>query len=476
MSRERKDSTAEPAGFGMLGRARATLMFFLYGLAFSLGVIIVAPFYLWRYRRAAFLRDSWRERLGYLPAHFCQPERGAVWVHAVSVGETLAVSGLVQALHQQYPGRKIFISHATPTGREIGEKTLPEVAGRFYLPLDWDRCVRRALNSIKPGLLLIVETELWPHLIRAAHQSGARIALVNARLSDRSFPGYRLFRLFMRRVLANVDRVFTQTPRDAERFCAIGAVVSRVISAGNLKFDAQPAEDALFPTLLKRSLELAGRQPVLVAASTMPGEEELVLRAWQGIQRACPPGLLILAPRHPARFEAVAQLLATHRANFLRRTALPEAVTELPRALASPAILLLDSLGELAGVLQVAEAVFVGGSLVPTGGHNLLEAAQWGKPVIFGPHMQNFRDAAELFLRAGAAIRVRGWEELAPEATRLFQDKERCRAMGAAGRQVVQQGSGATERILDGLAGLLDGDGQAPQGNRVLQPSTSRTV
>jgi 3-deoxy-D-manno-octulosonic-acid transferase len=435
--------------------AQPFLMFFLYSLLFTLGVVLAVPYYIWRYRKTSLLRSSWRERLGYLQPEYRQERTGAIWIHAVSVGETLAIVGLVRALQERYPKRKVFLSHATPTGRETGEKRLPRVAGRFYLPLDWGVCTRRALDCLKPGVLIVVETELWPNLLRMAHRSGVRVVLVNARISDQSFPGYRFFRPFMRRVLENVDSILAQTARDADRLRAIGAASDRVIVAGNLKFDGQPPETTSLTTFLKNALTAADRHPIMVAASTMAGEEELVLRAWREIHRRYPHSLLILAPRHPARFERVGQLLASQGVSFVPRTVLSEH-SDAAVLVASPAVLLLDTLGELVGILELADVVFVGGSLVPAGGHNLLEPAQWGKPVIFGPHMENFRDAADTFLEAGAAIRVQTWSELSTQTVFLFEDDKQRIAMGTAARETVEQGRGATDRILNGISQLID--------------------
>lgn len=431
-------------------------MFLLYSFVFTMGVVVAAPYYVWRYRRNVSLRKSWRERFGRLPSGFRQERRSAIWVHAVSVGETLAVAGLVRALQHWYPDRKIFISHVTPTGRETGERRLPGLAGRFYVPFDWSACVRRALDCLKPELLLIVETELWPNLLRAAHQSGARVALVNARLSDRSFPGYRLFRPFMRRLFENLDWVFAQTRRDADRFRAIGAPASRVVTAGNLKFDGQPAEASGLASFLGTVLAARERRPVMIAASTMAGEEELFLNAWREIHLGFPRSLLILAPRHPQRFELVAQLLASRKVSSLRRTAIPDDRDRAAALLASPSVLLLDTLGELSGLFEIADVVFIGGSLVPAGGHNLLEPAQWGKPVIFGPHMENFRDAADIFLKAQAAICVDTWNEIAAETLRLLHDEERRLRMGEAARQAIEKGRGATRCILDHISKMMD--------------------
>ena len=442
-------------------------MFLIYSLLFSLGVILTAPYYLWRLRGKIISGAGWKERFGHLPETFRQAQRSAIWVHAVSVGETLAVAGLVRALRQRYPERKIFLSHVTPAGREAGEKRLPEVAGRFFLPLDWTFAVRRALNHIRPSLLLIVETELWPNLTRAAQASGARVVLVNARLSDRSYPRYRRVRAFMRRVLENVDRVFAQSPRDVERFLGLGANPERVLAAGNLKFDASPPETGDLAKLLIGALRIAPRGPVFVAASTMPDEEQLLLPAWREVRRRAPQALMILAPRHPARFETVSQLLARSQLPFVRRTELAMDQGRMASQLAAPEVLLLDSVGELAGIFGVADVVFMGGSLVPTGGHNLLEPAFWSKPIVFGPHMENFRDVAELFLQAGAAIQIRAPDELARSVVELVENPGRGHQLGDAARRVIDQESGATARVLDHLKEWL-GEGSA--GNASTPP------
>ncbi len=441
-------------------------MFLIYSLFFSLGVILTAPYYLWRLRGRILSDAGWKERFGHLPEGFRQSQRSAIWVHAVSVGETLAVAGLVRELRRRYPERKVFLSHVTPAGREAGEHRLPDVAGRFFLPLDWNFAVRRALDCIRPSLLLIVETELWPNLTRAAHQSGAKVVLVNARLSDRSFPRYRRVRPFMRRVLENVDRVFAQTPGDAERFLVLGTRPERVLAAGNLKFDASPPPTGDLAKALMGPLRTAQRGPVLVAASTMPGEEALLLPAWREIRRRAPRALMILAPRHPARFAAVAQLLGRKRIPMARRTELTMDQGKLASSLAAPEILLLDSIGELAGIFSIADVVFMGGSLVPTGGHNLLEPAFWSKPIVFGPHMENFRDVAELFLHADAAMQIRASEELAGTLMELMENPDRSRRLGETARRVIDRESGATARILDRLKECLGeesgGEAQVP--------------
>jgi 3-deoxy-D-manno-octulosonic-acid transferase len=432
-------------------------MFLIYSLLFTLGVALTAPYYLWRLRGKIVSGAGWRERFGFLPSRFEQSKPGAIWVHAVSVGETLAVAGLVREIQRLYPERKIFLSHVTPAGRELGESRLPALAGRFYLPLDWASAARRAFSRLRPALLLIVETELWPNLLRVARESGARVILVNARLSDRSFRRYRLIRPLMRRVLDNVNCLCAQTERDAERFRALGARAERVVVTGNMKFDAAPPQLGELPDVLAKALQHVQRTPTMVAASTMPGEEPLLLPTWREIRRRHPAALLILAPRHPARFETVAQWLAGEGVNFVRRTALATEDQKLASQIAPVEVLLLDTIGELAGVFELADVVFMGGSLVPTGGHNLLEPAYWAKPIVFGPHMENFRDIAQLFLQAGAALQVSNPRELTLRTLELLEQSERARRLGEAAREVLEKQTGATERVLAHVKAGLEG-------------------
>jgi 3-deoxy-D-manno-octulosonic-acid transferase len=427
-------------------------MYALYSLLFTLGTVLSAPYYLWRHRGRAYRAGDWRERLGELPASYQQTAAGAIWVHAVSVGETLAVAGLARELQQRYPERKVFISHVTPTGRATGERRLPDVAGRFYLPLDWRWSVERVLRRIQPGLLVVAETELWPNLLRATHDFGARVALVNARLSERSCRGYRRLRPFMRRVFANVDCVCAQSQPDAERFRLVGAPSGRVVVTGNLKFDAKPPALDTSTERLKKGVQNAARRPVLVAASTMPGEEGPVLDAWKAVRQRHLQALMILAPRHPNRCETVGQILVSRGVSFVRRNTLKESETS---QLATAEVLLLDTIGELAGLFQVADVVFMGGSLVPTGGHNLLEPAYWAKAVIFGPHMENFRDTAELFLAEHAAFQVQDSVGLARCLLSLLGDTALRNQAGRQAKQVLERESGATRRVLDQLASLL---------------------
>ncbi len=420
-------------------------MYLIYSILFSVGVVLMAPFYWWRKGRVQG-RGHWAERFGDIP--FQESERGAIWIHAVSLGETLAVAGLVQEMQAAFPARKIYLSHVTPTGREAGEKRLPSIAGRFYAPLDWSWTVRKAMARIKPSLLIIVETEIWPNLFRLAKESGAHVVIVNARMSNRSFRGYSVARPFIRRVLSSLDEIYAQSEQDAERFRQLVPEPERVRMAGNLKFDARPPQLGEFARALKVAIQQARRGPILVAASTMPGEERLVLEAWDVIIQRHPPALLILAPRHPTRFDEISNELVRSQREHMRRSNLPADAESISNQLKSNGILLLDTVGELAGVFEAADLVFVGGSLVPTGGHNILEPAYWSKVITFGPHMENFRDIAKLFLDAGAAIQVRNPQELA-HAAWLLQIPRGARRYGGGGKESF--GYGRTPALRHGL-------------------------
>src|SRR5215472_3919363 len=332
----------------------------LYSLLVTIGAMLAAPYYLIRDRLRGVPPGYWRERLGRLPKSLVgQTHDAVIWVHAVSVGETLAVAGLVSEIMRRFPGQPIYLSHVTPTGRAVGEARIPGVAGRFYLPLDWKWAGRRVFNALRPKLLIIAETEIWPNLLAVASERGIPVVLVNARLSERSFRGYQRFSFLFRRALAAIDAVFAQTERDADRFRQLGVPPEKLCVAGNLKFDAPPPQLGEFHRLARGVLQGAGRGPVLVAGSTMAGEEPLVLEAWQRIRERFPTAMLILAPRHPQRFGEVARLLAGRGCRFLRRTELDP--LNPGTRFADAEIVLLDTLGELAGVFELADAAFVGG-------------------------------------------------------------------------------------------------------------------
>ncbi len=425
-------------------------MYFLYSLLLGAALLLLSPYFLLKGLRQNKYLHNLRQRLGRLPDAVRQPAPcssapGAVWLHAVSVGEALAVAPLLKELRQRLPGRKLLVSTTTRTGQEVAAQRL-DCDATFYFPLDFAFACRRALEGVKPALVVIAETEIWPNFLRQARRRGARVVFVNGRISDRSFGRYRRFRFFVRRALANVDLFLMQSQEDARRLRELGAPAERVAVGGNLKFDLpQPAR----PAFLEELERVAQRAPIVVAGSTLAGEEQKILDAL----RVCTEmdgrqAVLLLAPRHPERFEEVARLLAERGLRFIRRS-------RWSAIDGRPDVVLLDTLGELAGAYAAATVAFVGGSLVPAGGHNPIEPALWGKPVIFGPSMENFRDVARALLEAKAAYRVSSSDELGILLAALLADPVACRRAGEAARQMVERERGAAARAAARIAELL---------------------
>ncbi len=366
---------------------------------------------------------------------------GAIWLHAVSVGEVLACPRLVNELRARMPGRRILVSTTTETGLETARRRLA-ADGFFYCPYDFAFTVRRVLKRVRPAMLVVAETELWPNLFREARKSGARVALVNARVSDRSFPRYRMARALFRQVLADADLLLAQSSEDARRLTEIGGANVQVSTP--LKYDQ--VEPAALPAWLHSELERWSAPGVLVAGSTAAGEEEHLLRAWKG--------RMILAPRRPERFDAVSAMAPTQRLSALREG-----------AQITSDILLLDTVGELASIYRYAKVTFVGGSLVDHGGQNPLEPAWFGKPIVVGPSMTNFRDITAKLLAADAIRQVRSASEL-PAA---LQETSRDSAMGERARAVLDANRGSAAFTADALARLLasgDAVGAAARGGR----------
>jgi 3-deoxy-D-manno-octulosonic-acid transferase len=422
-------------------------VYLLYSLALAIAFVLAAPWYLWKGRGTGKYTSSFLERTGRLPASLNADRGPSVWIHAVSVGEVLAARALVAPLKARFPNHKVYVSTTTVTGQGVARRTLSVVDGTFYAPFDLVGPVSRALDLVRPSLLVLVETELWPNLIHQARRRGVRIAVVNGRISDGSFAGYRRARWLLKRVLADVDLFLMQAPAHAERILALGAPPDRVRVAGNLKFDAvgsSRTSDEL-EGLFRRSAD----RPIWVAGSTMPGEEEIVLRAFREVRKAIPSAGLIMAPRHPERCSAVGPLIEAAGFQVARRTLLA------PGGWQNGSVVLLDTLGELAQIYPLASVVFVGGSLVPTGGHNVLEPAAAGRAVVVGPHMDNFREIAQAFQSEDALVQIASQDELAGAIVRLLADGDRRAALGARALALVDENRGAVERTAAALAGLV---------------------
>jgi 3-deoxy-D-manno-octulosonic-acid transferase len=323
----------------------------------------------------------------------------------------------------------------------------------FYFPFDLGIFVRRTLDLVRPKLFLMMETEIWPILLRECRARGVKTAVVNGRLSERSYPRYRLVRPFMRRILADVDRFCVQSEESARRFLDLGAPPSRVTVTGSLKFDSLEFANAPIETRARqrvlRYFRMKASRPVIVAGSTMKGEEATVLTAFRRVRSVAPETMLILAPRHPERFGEVEQMCRNEGFKTVRRSEL--AIDAEPRA----DIVVLDTIGELATVYQLGTVVFVGGSLVATGGHNILEPAVFGKPIVFGPHMENFAEITDAFLANGAGVQVASEGELDEALTALMTDPVRRAALGAAARALIDANRGAKDKTLAVLAELL---------------------
>jgi 3-deoxy-D-manno-octulosonic-acid transferase len=421
-------------------------MYFFYSALVAVALLISSPVWVFRLLRYSKYRAGFAERFGRVPQRLRDSQhRPTIWVHAVSVGEVLAVSGLISELQQRAPSYRIAVSTTTATGQTLARDRFG-AADVFYFPIDFAFAVRPYLQALRPELIVVAETEFWPNFLRLARQSGARIAVVNARISDRSFPRYRRFHALIAPVLRNISLFLAQGDEDLRRLIEIGAPEKRVQVSGNLKFDLKPATEAPLLAELKSALLNIG--PVFVCGSTVEGEEPILLRAFTVVRERYPNALMILAPRHPERFAQVAELIAASGIKFWRRSQWNAAEP------LGPGLFLLDTIGELASTYQLAAIAFVGGSLVAKGGHNILEAAQHGSAIVVGPHTENFRDMVTLFRRAGAVV-VASADELAPTFLSLLADKARCRGLGARAREILRANAGATARTVSALQSLL---------------------
>ena len=428
-------------------------MYPFYSLLTLLALAAFSPYFLYQAVRHKKYVGSLRQRLGYLPVSFNLDGEDSIWVHAVSVGEVLAARSLVAELRQRYPRLRLFVSTTTRAGQELARRSVGEVDGVFYLPFDWAFSTRRVLDVIKPRLFVMIETEIWPNLLRECRRRGIKTVLVNGRISYRSFPRYRLIRPFFRHVLADVDHFCVQGEEAARRLVQLGADPGRVTVTGSLKFDAlEVVPPGRGRQRVLRFFRMSPGRAVLIAGSTLKGEEAPVIRAFNRLRGRGNNLLLVIAPRHPERFAEVERLCRQEGLATIRRTELP--IDAEPRADA----VVLDTIGELAEVYQIATVVFVGGSLVPAGGHNILEPAMFGKPIAFGPHMENFAEIAEAFVANDAAVQVRSERDLDEAIVALMGDPVRRARLGAAARALVEANRGAKDKTMTVIATLVPPD------------------
>jgi 3-deoxy-D-manno-octulosonic-acid transferase len=393
---------------------------------------------------------GFRERLGFLHIPRKPTPAGAIWLHAVSVGEVISSIPLLREIRERYAPAPLFVSCSTLAGRAIADVQLPGLAdGVFYAPLDYRSCVRRVIRRLRPSLVIVLETEIWPNLYREVKRSGAALMIANGRISDRALPRYRPLRWFFGPVLSCSDRILVQSERDRDRYREIGAPEQTLITAGNLKYDFTPAAGGI-PADVAKFLHGAQPREIWIAASTMPAaypgdveEDDVVIEAFNNLRDR--QGLLLIhVPRKPERFDAAASKLRQAGVPFVRRTALDGTSTvELP------GVLLLDSMGELSRMFPAADVVFMGGTLARRGGHNVLEPAAFGKAVVAGPHMENFDAIAREFDEASAWVRIGSAAELSRAVRQLLDSPSERAALGERARRLAESKRGVTARIAD---------------------------
>jgi 3-deoxy-D-manno-octulosonic-acid transferase len=425
-------------------------MYLIYSALLGMAMVVGFPYWLYQMLRYGKYRKGLRERLGVIPARVAPSAQPAIWVHAVSVGEVLAVSELVLSLRQQYPDRRIAVSSTTDTGFKLATQRFgPDNV--FYFPIDFAFAVRRWMAFLRPELVIVAETEFWPNFLWTAHRQGAHVAIVNARISDRSLPGYRRWKRYLRSILQNVDLFLAQTAEDASRLIEIGAPEGRVAVGGNLKFDVPPPTSPPIVQQVRNALAQYAAGPVLVCGSTVDEEEEsLLLGTFKKVLATYPSTVMLLAPRHPQRFERAAELLERLGIRFWRRS---RWAGENLRG----SVLLIDTIGELAGLYALADVAFVGGSLVPRGGHNIIEPAQHGVATLIGNHYENFREIINFF-QWRDAVRVVGPAELPLQIMELLGNDNERQALGRRAAETLESQRGATQLTLDKLKALLAKD------------------
>ena len=416
-------------------------MLVFYSLALLLVLVVGSPYWLFRMATSGKYREGLAERLGRVPRRVVESLRGepVIWVHAVSVGEVLAASRLIEELQVRTSGFRIVISTTTRTGQTLARERFG--ADRvFYFPLDFAWSVRAYLKVLRPKMLVLLETEFWPRLLVECRRAGTPVVVVNARISDRSWPRYKRLRFLWKRVLGNLSLVLAQSELDVERLRVLGA--ANVSFGGNLKYDVRAVKAAAVTLALREHMSQGAK--VLVCGSTLEGEEQMLLDAM-------PPDVVaVIAPRHPERFEVVAQLLRQRGVTWVRRSDWIEA----EMAILPGTVVLLDSIGELASVYSLATVAFVGGSLVAAGGHNPLEPAQFGIPIVMGPYYENFRGIVEA-LKGQGGIRIVESDALRAAFLELLGDQVAGRKLGAQARHVFESEAGATSRAVDALLQVL---------------------
>jgi 3-deoxy-D-manno-octulosonic-acid transferase len=445
-------------------------VYFVYSFLMAVAAAVLSPIWIWKGLRRGKYLSNLGERLGRsfpglskLPAE----RPGAIWIHAVSVGEVLSGVSLAQKLKAAYPQRPLIVSTTTQTGQALARERVKAADAVIYFPFDWAFCVRRALDAVKPALVIVLETEIWPNFLREADRRKVPVIFVSGRISDKSFARYQKFfgwagfylRPFLRDALGHARAFLMQSARDAERVKELGAPAERVVVSGNLKYDQAVPDATPMSEWLAHEVERGGRRPLIVAGSVVSSEEPLALIAFGVVQGEFPNALLVLAPRKPECFQQAADFIQESRRKFVRRSELKiggNGASSGSTAISTDVtVVLLDSIGELASLYRLADGAFVGGSLVESGGHNILEPAAFGKIPVFGPSMENFAEMASRFVSAKAAVQVESPEDAGVAWIELLRDPERARGMSETAKKLVDESRGATARAMEEIAKYL---------------------
>jgi 3-deoxy-D-manno-octulosonic-acid transferase len=450
-------------------------VYFIYSFLMGLAALLLLPYWLLHGLRHGKYLSNLSQRLGFsypsLPKQTAG-DKGAIWIHAVSVGEALSGITLARRLKEAYPDRRLIISTTTITGQALARERLSFADGFLYFPLDWKFCVRRAIRAVQPAMVIVLETEIWPNFLAEVGKQNIPTLFVSGRISDRSSSRYQSYfgnfgfflKPFLKNVLSNATAFLMQSETDAERIRTLGAPAERVHVRGNLKYDLELPAPTPMAEWLAAAAKNSGRSPVIVAGSVVASEEPLALISFGTLQGEHPKALLVLAPRKPERFAAAAEFIDESHRKFLTRSKLAIAGpgqngsnSEIPQIPSDVTVILLDSIGELSSLYRVADGAFVGGSLVPSGGHNILEPAAFGKIPVFGPSMENFAEMAARFVAANAAVQVDNPEDVGGAWIEQLKDPKRAQAMGETAKRLVEESRGATDRAMKEVAKFLGG-------------------
>ncbi len=422
-------------------------MYFIYNLFIYFSFPLILPYLVFKSIKRKGSLSGISERFGFYP-DISTGNKKVIWIHSVSVGEVIASIPLVLELKKRYPDYSLIMSTVTETGRATAINKIPFLTAVVYFPFDLHFSVKNAIDKIKPVLFVMLETEIWPNFLKALRGRGIPAILINGRISDRSYKRYLRVRFFIKEVLKNICIFGMQSAADTERIINMGADKEKVERTGNLKFEHE-ARDISSDTVkkLKDSMNLTEDKDIIIAGSTHRGEDEEVIKAYLSVVKEVKDAILIIAPRHLDRLSEIEDILKRYNLFFIRKT-----IIKKSEALSKYHVILLDTIGELSALYSIASVVFVGGSLVPVGGHNILEPALYKKPVLFGPYMHNFKEIAEGFKNKKAAIEINSSDEMAREIINILNNPDIGKELGERGFSVVVENKGALEKSI-GLIG-----------------------